>query len=77
MEKMFNQLLQQMKELTEQLQKQSIQLQQQNEQLTELQENIEAKDAQIAALECVSKMPEVHLAGNYVAVTAPLPAFLR
>ena len=43
MEKMFNQLLQQMKELTEQLQ-------QQNEQLAELQEVIAAKDAQIAAL---------------------------
>jgi hypothetical protein len=28
-------------------------------------------------LECVSKMPEVHLAGNSVAVTASLPAFLR
>ena len=45
MEKMFNQMLQQMKELTEQLQYQSIQLQQQStqlqqqtEQLTELQE---------------------------------------
>ena len=64
MEKMFNQLLQQMKELTEQLQYQSIQLQQQNtqiqqqstqlqqqnEQLTELQDIIAAKDAQIAAL---------------------------
>ena len=43
MEKMFNQLLQQMKELTEQLH-------QQTEQLTELQEIIAAKDAQIAAL---------------------------
>ena len=43
MERMFNQLLQQMKELTEQLQQQS-------EQLTELQEIIAAKDAQIAAL---------------------------
>ena len=50
MEKMFNQLLQQMKELTEQLQYQSVQLQQQTEQLTELQEIIAAKDAQIAAL---------------------------
>ena len=50
MEKMFNQLLQQMKELTEQLQYQSAQLQQQNEQLAELQEIIAAKDAQIAAL---------------------------
>ena len=49
-EKMFNQLLQQMKELTEQLQQQNTQLQQQNEQLTELQEIIAAKDAQIAAL---------------------------
>ena len=29
------------------------------------------------ALECVSKMPEAHLAGNSVAVTASLPAFLR
>jgi phage shock protein A len=56
---MFNQMLQQMKELTEQLQKQSIQLQQQTEQLTELQEIIEAKDAQIAALECVSKCREM------------------
>ena len=43
MEKMFNQLLQQMKELTEQLQYQ-------NEQLAELQEVIASKDAQIAAL---------------------------
>ena len=50
MEKMFNQMLQQMKELTEQLQYQSVQLQQQTEQLTELQEIIAAKDAQIAAL---------------------------
>lgn len=57
MEKMFNQLLQQMKELTGQLQYQSVQLQQQStqlqqqtEQLTELQEIIAAKDAQIAAL---------------------------
>ncbi len=50
MEKMFNQLLQQMKELTEQLQKQSIQLQRQTQQLSALQEIIAAKDAQIAAL---------------------------
>ena len=50
MEKMFNQLLQQMKELTEQLQKQSIQLQRQTQQLSALQEIITAKDAQIAAL---------------------------
>ena len=64
MEKMFNQLLKQMKELIEQLQYQSIQLQQQgtqlqqqntqlqqqNERLAELQEIIAAKDAQIAAL---------------------------
>ncbi len=57
MEKMFNQMLQQMKELTEQLQYQSVQLQQQNtqlqqqnEQLAELQEIVAAKDAQIAAL---------------------------
>ena len=28
-------------------------------------------------LECVSKMPEAQLAGNSVAVTASLPAFLR
>ena len=50
MEKMFNRLLQQMKELTEQLQYQSVQLQRQNKQLTELQEIIASKDAQIAAL---------------------------
>ena len=50
MEKMFNQLLQHMKELTEQLQHQSVQLHQQTEQLTELQEIIAMKDAQIAAL---------------------------
>jgi hypothetical protein len=29
------------------------------------------------SLECVSKMPEAQLAGNSVAVTASLPAFLR
>ena len=50
MEKMFNQLLQQMKELTEQLQQQSKKLQEQSEQLAALQEVIAAKDAQIAAL---------------------------
>ena len=50
MEKMFNQLLKQMKELTEQLQQQSAQLQQQSEHLTELREIIAVKDAQIAAL---------------------------
>ena len=57
MEKMFYQLLQQMKELTEQLQQQSEQLQQQSEQLQqqseqliELKEIIAAKDAQITAL---------------------------
>jgi hypothetical protein len=31
----------------------------------------------VTLLECVFKMPEAQLAGNSVAVTASLPAFLR
>ena len=46
-----------------------------------VQENIELKGKKLRKdnerLECVSKMPEAHLAGNSVAVTASLTAFLR
>ena len=39
--------------------------------------NISVTVGESVCLECVSKMPEAHLAGNSVAVTASLPAFLR
>ena len=38
---------------------------------------VEKFTRQLTTLECVSKMPEAHLAGNSVAVTASLTAFLR